>query len=275
MSEVAIVGNEGVVGTAYTLMFPDAVMYDPSTIEKQYPAENYEASVELGRAAVNACDIAIVAVPTDLNPETQELDMRHVEDVVDWLETDTILIKSALQPGTVDRLEKETGKDIAVSVEYIGEGNYHIPDWRYPNSKDPRKHQLLIVGGRDEVAEKAIGYLWARMSPDIRIHLTSAKEAEITKLAENTYGAMKVTWANILKEVCDNAGVSFVRVHQAWSEDGRVDPMHTRTVDGKRGWGSKCYDKDTVAFTKLAQSEMLDGMLGDNDRHLDLNEKED
>jgi UDP-glucose 6-dehydrogenase len=38
------------------------------------------------------------------------------------------------------------------------------------------------------------------MSPDVKIHLTTALEAEITKLVENSYGALKVTFINTPNE---------------------------------------------------------------------------
>jgi UDP-glucose 6-dehydrogenase len=113
------------------------------------------------------------------------------------------------------------------------------------------------------------------MSPDTRIHLVTAKEAEVTKMAENTYGALKVTWANVLRDICDAEDVNFIRVHQAWSEDGRVDGMHTRSVSFNRGWNSKCYTKDVRAFANLSGSAMLKGMVEDNERHLDMNESQE
>lgn len=263
MTKIALIGN-GYLGQAYEKVFPEALIYDE-------PKELFagESTVELGRKAVNECDIAIVAVPTDYL-ESGELDTSIVEDVVGWLDTKTILIKSALQPGTTDRLIAETGKNIAISVEYIGEGTYWQPPHRYPHPQDPKQHQLLVIGGTEPARTTSAEILWERMSPDIRIHLVTALEAEITKMAENTYGALKVTWGNVLRDICDQYGVSFIQVHQAWSEDGRVDPMHTRSVAHNRGWKSKCYTKDVRAFAKLSGSAMLAGMVEDNERHLGL-----
>jgi UDP-N-acetyl-D-mannosaminuronate dehydrogenase len=53
-------------------------------------------------------------------------------------------------------------------------------------------HQMLIVGSPDlKVAEACAEVLWSKMSPDVNIQLTSALEAEITKLVENSYGALE------------------------------------------------------------------------------------
>lgn len=248
MSEIALIGN-GYLGQAYSNnMFPEGLIYDE-------PKEMYagEVSQEAGRLAVNNCDMAIIAVPTDPT-ESGELDMSIVESVVDWVETDTILIKSALMPGTVDRLVEKTGKNIAVSVEYIGMGKYFVPPEKYPHATDPSQHKVLVVGGEEPARSRAAEILWSKMSPDTRIHLVTAKEAEIVKLAENAWGAFKVTWANCLYNAVTKADSNFINVHQAWTEDGRVDAMHTRVISDNRGWKSHCYDKDIEAFAAFARS---------------------
>lgn len=245
---VALIGN-GYLGKAYAKVHKDAVIYDP------YSEEHKDTTKE----EVNKCDIALVMVPTD--PKISgELDMTIIEEVVGWLETPLILIKSALMPGTVDRLVKKTGKKIAVSVEYIGMGNYFLDPSKYPDPLEPQKHKLLVIGGETETAEACASFLWSKMSPDTRIHLVSAKEAEICKLIENAYGALKVTFANCFYNLCHKSDVSFIRTHQAWSEDGRTDPMHTRVVPGKRGWKSHCYDKDIQALATYSNSVGADDM---------------
>lgn len=278
---VAIIGN-GWVGGAYNKMFPDAVVYDEPQLREQFPKP--ESAISAGRFAVNQCDLALIAVPTDLktehyqdknNPEVylpkQELDMSIVEDVVDWLETPLILIKSALQPGTVDRLVEKTGKNIAVSVEMVGEGKYFVPYWKYPDAEDPTKHSFIIIGGEKEVASRAKDFIWAKMSPDVDIHIVSAIEAEITKLMENTWGAMKVTFANTIYDICQELGADYSEVLQAWGADGRTEKMHMRVMEHKRGWKSKCYDKDVVAFSDIDHSGFLKSLVEVNRLHLKNN----
>lgn len=257
---VAIIGY-GKVGKAYNLMFPDAVIYDPY----------YKDIAYSNKDKVNKCDLALVCVPTDL--KGKELDMSIVEDVVGWLKTPLILIKSALQPGTVDRLVKETGKNIAVSVEFVGEGSYYVPPEKYPDTKDPTKHQMLIIGGELDTATKCAEILWARMSPTIRIHLVSALEAEIGKLVENTYAAVKVTWINTLLSLTQKTDTNFIRIHQGWTADGRVDGMHQRAVSYNRGWTSKCWDKDVPALMHYTKKVGADDMYGLLKTVIDINKK--
>ena len=264
MKKIAIVGL-GYLGTAYSKVYDDAILFDePKGIGS--------------RDEVNKCDIAMLAVPTDPLPDGT-LDMSIVEGIVDWLETPLILIKSALMPGTVERLVKKTGKKIAVSVEYIGMGKYYLDPSKYPDPLDPQKHKLLVIGGEPEVAEECAGILWSKMSPETRIHVVSAKEAETCKLIENFYGAMKVTFANCFYNLCEKSGISFIKTHQSWSEDGRTDPMHTRVVKGKRGWKSHCYDKDIQALQSYSKftgaddmAELVKTIVDINNEHIKLND---
>ncbi len=253
---VGIVGGKGVVGSSYNLVFPDAYIYDVGVGSKE---------------EINACDIALVCVPTNLNANG-ELDMSIVEEVIEWLDTPLILIKSALMPGTVDKLVDKTGKRIAVSVEFIGEGNYPVHFWKYPDQKDPRRHEMLIVGGEEKTATACAEIMWRYMSPDIKIHITTAREAEITKLVENSWGAFKVTFVNAMYSLAEKSDANPIRIHQAWTADKRIDRMHTRAVGFERGWTSKCWDKDVQALASYAESIEAGDMAFMINAILDLNE---
>lgn len=265
--KTAIIGY-GKVGQSYHKVFPDALIYDP------YKPEGKHTTKE----QVNQCDVAIVAVFTPYNDDGS-LDTSIVEEVVDWIECPLIIIKSALHPGTTDKLVKKTGKRIAVSVEYVGEGNYPVHFWKYPHQDDPRYHQMLVVGGADDVAEEAAQVLWRRLSPDVKIHKVTALEAEIVKLVENSYPAMKVTFMNAFLSLAQKSDSSFVRMHQAWNSDPRTDTMHVRAVAHERGWKSKCWDKDVPALAQYAASigandmhELLETIVNVNNYHLSLND---
>jgi len=261
---IGLVGM-GYVGKAYNKVFPDAVVYDePKKIGT--------------REEINKCDMAIIAVPTDPK-EDRTLDMSIVEDIISWIETPLILIKSALAPGTVDRLVKETGKKIAVSVEYIGMGSYFIPD-QYPSPTNPRQHPMILVGGELETATACAEILWENVAPTTRIHLLSALECEISKLVENSYPALKVTFINCLMSLAQKSDSNFIRLQQAWTADPRVDGMHLRALSYKRGWSSHCWNKDIPALAEYAKSigandmeKLIDTVIEINSDHKQINEK--
>jgi len=289
---VAIIGF-GVVGQAYHKVFPNAIVYDPpknlygvkvdenGTAVPQVSVSTSEMNETEGKKRVNACDVAVVAVWTGLT-EDGTLDQSIVEEVVSWIECPLIIIKSALHPGTADMLVEKTGKRIAVSVEYIGEGNYPVHFWKYPHQTDPRFHTMLVVGGEDDVAEEAAQFMWRYLSPDIKIHKVTRLEAEICKLIENSYGALKVTFANAFLSLAQKTDSSFIRLHQAWNSDPRTDSMHIRAVDFERGWQSKCWDKDVRALAHYSNqvgakdmARLFDTIIELNEEHKKLNENKD
>ena len=91
-----------------------------------------------------------------------------------------------------------------------------------------------------------------------------------------------MTFANAVKSLCDQADASWVRVHQGWTSDGRVDAMHTRTTSFNRGWSSKCWDKDVIALQTYAEevgaidlSQLIGKTVMVNNYQLELNNKDD
>ena len=244
-NKVAIVGM-GYVGTGMLKIFPDAVQFDePRGIGT--------------REEVNESLLAIVCVPTN-STESGALDISIVEDVVSWLETPLILVKSALNPGTTDRLMKETGKRIIVSPEYMGEGNYYTPP-KYPDPKNPLSHGFVILGGDSKDCSDVADLFIPKMGPTTRLRFMTALEAEIVKLAENSWGQMKVSFANELRELCEASGANWHQVREGWVDDPRVELMHTAVFKEKRGFDGKCWPKDGKAFVAFAEQVGCEPLL--------------
>lgn len=244
-NNIAVIGV-GYVGKGMLKIFPDAIQYDePQGIGTQ--------------GEVNECDMAIVCVPTPML-EDKSCDTSIVEEVVSWLETPLILIKSALEPGTADRLKEEYDKRIVVSPEYMGESHYWMPP-KYPDPKNPISHGFVILGGEDKDCSVVADLMIPILGPATRFRFVSCLEAEVIKYAENTWGAMKVTFANELREICEALGANWHKVREGWLDDPRVEPMHTAVFKNKKGYGGKCFPKDTWAFYRVAQKNGYDPML--------------
>jgi UDPglucose 6-dehydrogenase len=272
--KVAIIGV-GYVGQAYLKVFPDALCYQPS-----YWDENVSTSNGLpvlsgkGLEAVNnginvatkdqinkQCHLAIVSVPTPMQSVEQEfkpVDLSAIEEVVGWLETPLILIKSTVPPGTIDRLVKETGKKIAFSPEYVGEGKYQITPWKYMSPNDPRTHEFQIFGGEKETCDQIANIFVRRLGPEKFYYIVSAVEAEIIKYMENSWGAMKVIFANEFYQLCQKLGASYHRVREGWALDNRVERMHTSVFVDEQGFSGKCYPKDLNGIVAKADEIGVD-----------------
>lgn len=256
--ETAIIGL-GYVGKSMLELFPDSVTYDEPQLKETY--RGHVAAVEAGRIAVNSCDVAFVCVPTPNNPDGS-LDMSIVNDVVGWCESDLIIIRSALQPGTADKLEAE-GKNIVVQPEYIGEGVA-------PALLDESKTPFMVLGGRPENRRKAIEVYQQVYNANIKIRQVTNLEAEVIKLSENRAIMFRVLEAQELYDACEANGVDYYTVREAvYGDDPRMSLYWTFVYPDKRGVQSKCLPKDPKAWAAWAEdSELTDALLKYNERLL-------
>jgi nucleotide sugar dehydrogenase len=227
------------------------------------------------KSEINECDMAIVCVPTPMK-EDKSCDISIVEDTIKWLKTPIIMIKSTVPPGTTRELTEKYGKKIVFSPEYIGEGKYFIPYWRYPHPTDMKYHEFIIVGGSPADTAEAIEPFKAVMGPNAKYVQTSSTLAEMTKYMCNSWGAHKVTFANEWFEIANIFGVNYDELRELFVLDTRVEKIHTAVLKSKRGFGGKCFPKDVNAIVKATEKagyspELLKQVLKSNDEFIKKN----
>lgn len=239
-------------------MFPNAIIYDEPQIKK---LPNWEQIQRATRAAINACGVSFLAVPTP-NLENGSLDTSIIDDVMSWCESDIVVIRSAVNPGTSDRLETE-GHNIVYQPEYIGEGVS-------PALLDESKTPFMILGGKPENRRKVIEKYQEVYNANIKIRQVTNLEAEVIKLSENRAIMYKVAQCQELYDACETAGVDYYTVRDAvYGDDPRFNLWHTFVYPDSRGANSKCIPKDVKAWSAWADnSELTDAMLKYNERLL-------
>lgn len=286
---IAIIGY-GVVGKGMEKIFPDAYIYDHKYIYSPEEQTNISGIVPSYKSTApdNArtleiinreCGLAIICLPTpphgmkeqrvdeDEN-KWREVDLSVIESVLVKLRVPNVLIKSAVPPGTTDMLSTKYGwledgvmpVNICVSPEYLGESTYYVPP-QYPDPRDARQHSFMVIGGSSEGCDKILSYFVERLGPSKFYYKCTAVEAELIKYMENTWGAMKVTFANEWFEICKAFGASYYSVRQGWALDPRVEPMHTMVFERKRGFGGKCFPKDLLGIIASSEKRGYDARL--------------
>lgn len=243
MKKIAIIGH-GVVGRGMEKLFAN----NP----KNFEVKAYDPATQPDKSLVQDCDIAIICVPTNMKDDGTA-DTSIVEDCVSWLETPLILIKSTVPPGTTDALRAKYNKKVNFSPEYMGESSYFTPFWKYPDPQRAETHTFVIVGG-DEASE-ILNYFMKVMSVDTKYVVSSAVEAELTKYAENTFFATKVTFCNEFYNIAKTFGADWKKIREMWLLDSRINPNHTLVFEDNRGFGGKCFPKDTNAIVKASEQK--------------------
>jgi nucleotide sugar dehydrogenase len=232
MKKIAIIGYKGYVGSAMVGLFKDhygLVKHDKDDGNKN---------------EVNACDLGVVCVPTPMNDDGS-CDTSIVEEILGWLDTPVIWLRSTVPPGTSDYLAQKYDKRIVFSPEYIGEGKYWQP---YKFNKDEKEASWFVLGGHTEDTIYLLDLLVPITGPTKRYIKMSRIEAELVKYMENIYFATKVTFANEMRRICEAFGVDYWTVRDGWAADPRVDPMHTACFKERPGFDGKCLPKDLNAL---------------------------
>ena len=155
-----------------------------------YPTWSYDT--EKGKSDVGSLedlanthlDFAFICVPTPMD-ENGGCDTSIVEASVKRVQAGTIVIESTISPGTTERLEQETGKDILFTPEYFGETKNH--PLNSLNSRD-----FFIIGGRPEVRRRLVELYKDIFQSNVKFGLYSARVAEVIKYMENAFLATKV-----------------------------------------------------------------------------------
>lgn len=234
--KIAIIGAGGYVGSAMNTLFKDALIYDIT-----------DKKVWASKESVNECDLVIVCVNT---PESEDggADLSQVRDVLSWLNTPLILIKSTIPPGTTEQLRKEYNKRIVFSPEYIGETIAHV-------MLDLVNRDFWIFGGDKKDTNEIVEFWKKYVKTTARFYQTDSTTAEIVKYMENCFFATKVTFCNEFYEICKTFGRDYNEIRNLWLNDSRINPNHTQIYPDNRGFGGKCLPKDLSAIINACEEK--------------------
>ena len=247
MSAVLIIGY-GVVGRN---LRKELSALQPDVYDKYRRDEN---SAESKRY-----DMAFVCVPTPYLGRENSCDTSEVEAAIAEHDADLYVIKSAVLPGTTDRLCMESGKRIIVSPEYYG---------ATPHSRN-YSFDFTILGGEKADCLKAVQILQRCYDGRHSFRITDAKTAELAKYMENAYLATQVSFCCQFWEIAKQIGVNYPELRELFILDPRVNPSHTFVFDERPYWDSQCLNKDVPAIADAYNAEFLNAVIDYNRRSRD------
>jgi len=166
----------------------------------------------------------------------------------------TIVIVSTVMPGdTEDRItaavKLAAGKNfkkfkICYSPEFIALGSV------INNLENP---DMILIGQSDEVVgsklEKILLSITVNNPAVLRL---STAEAEIAKIAINSFVTTKISFSNQISEICEKfPDTSSVNVLRAIGTDTRIGNSYLKQG---AGYGGPCFPRDNRAFAKFAET---------------------
>jgi len=201
---------------------------------------------------VLSTEINFICVPTP-SADDGQCDTTILESVIQELDDNNyngiIAIRSTSVPGFTQRMiEKHKTLAICFVPEFLRE--------RCAADDFINNHKLLAVGTFDiwvfRKVVKAHGNL-----PEHTEHLTPT-EAEVLKYFNNVYASLRVTFANVMYEICEKLNCDYTTIKNSYIKTGKAVDMYLDVSDGLRGYGGMCLPKDTRALARLMEKLELD-----------------
>ncbi len=196
-------------------------------------------------------DIHFVCVGTPQSKNGLAADLTYVRSAVaaitPFLKEGSLVVgKSTVPVGTAESLRQQLAttapqSELAWNPEFLREG-FAVADTLTPNR--------LVVGVTSDRAEALLRQAYAPIialgTPWIRADLPTS---ELVKVAANSFLATKISFINVMAEVCEAAGGDVTVLAKAIGYDPRIG---SRFLQAGIGFGGGCLPKDIRAFMARA-----------------------
>ncbi len=266
----AVLASKGhnVIGVDVNQSLVDAInagrapVHEPGLQERMGAARPYLRATCDFADAICSTDVSFVIVPTPSGPDgfftnRWVLDAaRHIGEAL--RKTDryhVVNITSTVMPGSTGgeiraALEQASGRRVGESV-----GLTYNPEFIALGSvvRDLLNPDMLLIGESDRRAGDLLTAVYRQfIGENTPVHRMNWVNAEIAKISINTFVTTKISYANMLTELCEKLPDADVDVvTRAIGEDSRIGRKYLK---GALGYGGPCFPRDNVAWAALARS---------------------
>jgi UDPglucose 6-dehydrogenase len=226
------------------------------------------------KEAVEHSDVIFIAVGTPPD-EDGSADLRHVIDVAtsigEYMNGEKVVItKSTVPVGTAAKvraaIEKKTKHPVHVcsNPEFLKEGAA-VDDFMKPDR--------VVVGVDSEYARKILAELY---EPFVRsgnpIIFMDVASAEITKYAANAMLATRISFMNMIANLCSAVGANVDLVRIGVGSDSRIGPAF---LFAGCGYGGSCFPKDVQALIRTLKDYGVDASILEATEKVNAQQKQD
>ena len=230
-------------------------------IKEQFIKKRISATTDF-RKAVRDTDVSIICVGT---PSTKEghLNLKYIykvaaeigEEIKEKGKFHTIVIRSTVLPGTNQKIgeiveqvsEKKRNIDFGIvsNPEFLREGSA-VADYYNP--------AITVLGSDNENCLDIMAEVYHKINAPIQ--RVSIKEAEIIKYVNNSFHALKISFANEVGNICKELNIDSRKVMQLFCKD---DQLNISPYYFKPGfaYGGSCLPKDLKGLKTLSHDNYI------------------
>jgi UDPglucose 6-dehydrogenase len=242
-------------------------IYEPGLdelLEANLKKRNIVFSPDLNKTIAEA-EVIFVCVGTPQHSDGSA-DMSQIEEVSRQIaenlnryklvvEKSTVPVKTSFWIKRTISLYKKTDKefDVASNPEFLREGSA-VSDFLNPDR--------IIVGVETERAKDILCSIYEKFKD--RIVVTNIDTAELIKHASNSFLAMKISYINLISNLCEKTEANVEQVAEGMGLDPRIGG---RFLKAGIGYGGSCFPKDIKALTRIGEELGVDmSLLKEADR---------
>ncbi len=217
--------------------------------------------------AVDETDLALVCVGTPYSPNGN-INLNFIKIVSKHIGTAlrnkknyfVVVVRSTVLPKTVEKtviplLEKYSGKSVGIDFgvcmnpEFLREGS-SVHDFYHP----PK----IVIGEYDKRSGDVVVELYKQI--DVPLIRTQIKIAEMIKYADNSFHALKVTFANEIGNICKELTIDSHKVMDIFCIDDKLNLSPYYLKPGF-AFGGSCLPKDLRAITYKSKTLDIDTLV--------------
>jgi len=225
--------------------------------------------------AIRAGEVIFICVGTPPK-DTGEADLSAIDNVARQIAQEARTPKLVVEKSTVPALTgvqlqkalaaySQQGSvkfEVASNPEFLREGTA-VEDFFHPDR--------IVVGVENEKSAEVMRQIYAPIlerkfhcpvhggqCPSLtrgELLVTTINSAELIKHASNSFLALKISYANVISDLCERIGADVEEVTHAMGLDPRIG---TQFLKAGLGFGGFCFPKDIQAFIHLASSVGVD-----------------
>jgi UDPglucose 6-dehydrogenase len=221
-------------------------------------------SGDLDKTILDA-DVVFVCVGTPQHSDGSA-DMSQIEEVSRLIaenlnryklvvEKSTVPVKTSFWIKRTIGLYKKTDVvcDIASNPEFLREGSA-VADFLNPDR--------IIVGVETDTARDMLCRIYEKFRD--RLVVTNIDTAELIKHASNSFLALKISYINLISNICEKTEANVEQVAEGMGLDPRIGK---RFLKAGIGYGGSCFPKDIKALVNIGEELGVDmSLLKEADR---------
>ncbi len=211
------------------------------------------------KSAVQGGEVLFIAVPTPSKGDGGS-DLSAVREVATGIARamngyKVVVNKSTVPVGTGDLVRR------IISEHKVWSGEFDVvsnPEFLREGSaiQDTLRPDRIVIGAPSKSVAMTLLELYAPLERPMLI--TDVESAEIIKYASNCFLAARISFINLVADLCEQAGADVLQVAKGMGYDQRIGPQF---LDAGLGFGGSCFPKDLESLIHTMRKYSIDPVL--------------